>query len=153
MLDAIGGDQRVHRGPLLPGDDGLMLARRRSQPDSRGGSQGARRRQLHDYLGSDDRVAAAAERGHNLGSITAALLRLLARYGAAALETAVLDALRQGVPHPNAVRLALERARDAAGLPPPIALMLPEHVTRRDAPVRPHALGSYDRLEDDDDND
>ena len=95
-------------------------------------------------------LAAAAERGHNLGSITAALLRLLARYGAAALQAAVLDALQQGVPHPNAVRLALERAREAAGRPPPVGLMLPEHVARRDAPVRPHALGSYDRLESDD---
>lgn len=60
---------------------------------------------------------------------------------------AVLDALARGVPHPNAVRLALERAREAAGQPPPVALVLvlPEHVARRDAPVRPHALDSYDR--------
>ena len=49
----------------------------------------------------------------------------------------------------NAVRLALERAREAAGQPPPVALVLPEHVARRDAPVRPHALGSYDRPSDD----
>ncbi len=82
--------------------------------------------------------------GHNLGSITAALLRLLQRYGAAALQPAILEALQRDVPHPNAVRLALERAREAAGQPPPVALELPEHVARRDAPVRPHRLGSYD---------
>jgi transposase len=89
----------------------------------------------------------AAARGENLGSITAALARLLERYGAGALQLAVLDALARGVPHPNAVRLALERAREAAGQPPPVALVLvlPEHVARRDAPVRPHALDSYDR--------
>lgn len=87
----------------------------------------------------------AAARGHNLGSITAALLRLLDRYGAAALQPAIQEALQRDVPHPNAVRLALERARDAAGQPPPLALVLPEHVARRDAPVRPHALESYDR--------
>jgi transposase len=87
----------------------------------------------------------AAARGHNLGSITAALLRLLERYGAAALQVAILEALQRDVPHPNAVRLALERAREAAGQPPPVALVLPEHVARRDAPVRPHTLGSYDR--------
>jgi hypothetical protein len=57
----------------------------------------------------------AGARGDNLGSITAALLRLL------------------------------ERAREAAGQLPPVALVLPEHVARRDAPVRPHALRSYDR--------
>ena len=90
----------------------------------------------------------AAARGHNLGSITAALLRLLQRWGAAALQAAIVDALERGVPHPNAVCLALERAREAAAQPPPVALMLPEHVTQRDAPVRPHALDSYDRRPD-----
>jgi Integrase core domain len=90
----------------------------------------------------------AAARGDNLGSITAALLRLLERWGAAALQVAILEALQRDVPHPNAVRLALERAREAAGQPPPVALVLPEHVARRDAPVRPHALGSYDRQPD-----
>ena len=90
----------------------------------------------------------AAARGENLGSITAALLRLLDRWGSAALQAAILDALHRGVPHPNAVRLALERARQASGQPPPVALVLPEHVARRDAPVRPHDLGSYDRQPD-----
>lgn len=90
----------------------------------------------------------AATRGDNLGSITAALLRLLERYGAAALQAAILDALQRNVPHPNAVRLALARAREAAGQPPPVALVLPEHVVKRDAPVRPHDLGSYDRRPD-----
>ena len=55
------------------------------------------------------------------------------------------EALAAGVPHPNAVRHALQRAAQAAGEPPPVALILPEHVARRDAPVRPHDLGSYDR--------
>ncbi|WP_157271511.1 IS21 family transposase [Azohydromonas aeria] len=87
----------------------------------------------------------AAARGHNLGAITAALLRLLQRYGAQPLQDAILDAIGRGVPHHNAVSLALERAREAAGLPPPIPLILPEHVARRDAPVRPHSLEIYDR--------
>ena len=90
----------------------------------------------------------AGARGQNVGSITAALLRLLERYGASALQVAVLEALERNVPHPNAVRLALERAREAAGQPPPVALVLPEHVARRDAPVRPHALHSYDQPPD-----
>jgi transposase len=92
----------------------------------------------------------AGARGDNLGSITAALMRLLQRWGAAALQAAITEALERGVPHPNAVRLALERAREAAGDPPPIALVLPEHVARRDAPVRSHDLGSYDRKSDPD---
>ncbi|MBV8502966.1 MAG: nuclear transport factor 2 family protein [Paucibacter sp.] len=70
--------------------------------------------------------------------------------GASELQAAVTEALTAGVPHPNAVRHALQRARDAAGQPPPTALILPEHVARRDAPVRAHELGSYDRKESDD---
>lgn len=91
-------------------------------------------------------LARAAERGNNLGTITAALLRLLDRYGAAALEAAIASALAQGVPHPNAVRLALERAREEQGRPPPTALCLSDEVARRDAPVRSPALASYDRI-------
>ena len=94
----------------------------------------------------------AGERGYNLGAITSALMRLLDRYGAKSLQPAIAEALQRGVPHPNAVRLALERAREAAGLPPPVALVLPEHVARRDAPVRAHDLASYDRMEDLDDH-
>lgn len=100
----------------------------------------------HAVPASKTLLARAAERGHNLGTITAALLRLEARYGAAALETAIGQALAQGVPHPNAVRLALERAREDQGLPPPTALHLSEAVARRDGPVRSHALASYDRI-------
>jgi transposase len=91
-------------------------------------------------------LKAAAARGHNLGAITAALLRLLERYGATALQTAIGEALARDVPHPNAVRLALVRAREEQGRPPPTALCLSEDVARRDAPVRSHELASYDRI-------
>lgn len=90
----------------------------------------------------------AAQRGHNLGSITAALLRLLDQYGAPALQAGILDAIARDVPHPNAVRFALERSRERSGRPPPLALALPEHVARRDAPMRTHSLDSYDRRYD-----
>lgn len=87
----------------------------------------------------------AGERGENLGSITAALMRLLQRWGASALQAAIIEALERDVAHPNAVRAALERARVISGEPPPVALVLPEHVAKRDAPVRTHDLRSYDR--------
>lgn len=88
---------------------------------------------------------AAQRGGYNLGSITAALLRLLDQYGAPALQAALLEAIARDVPHPNAVRLALEHARERTGRPPPLALALPEHVARRDAPMRMPSLASYDR--------
>ncbi len=90
----------------------------------------------------------AAERGANLGAITIGLLHLLDRYGAAALQDAILEALARDVPHPNAVRLALERGREQHGDVPPVALVLPAHVQARDVPVRPHSLETYDQLKD-----
>ena len=94
---------------------------------------------------STELLQMAATRGYSLGSITAELLRLLDQYGAPALQLAMLEAITRDVPHPNAVRLALERAREHAGRPPVLALTLPEHVARRDAPMRMQSLASYDR--------
>jgi hypothetical protein len=91
-------------------------------------------------------LARAASRGHNLGSITAALGRLLDRYGAAELQIAIEAALAADVPHPNAVRLALERRREARHEPPPVAVTLPAHVAARDVTVAPHRLDPYDQL-------
>jgi len=89
----------------------------------------------------------AAERGSNLGNITAQLLRLLDRYGAAELQAAIEETLASGAaPHQNPVRLALERRRIARGAPPPIAIKLPEHVRDKDKRVTPHRLDIYDQL-------
>lgn len=90
----------------------------------------------------------AAARGDNLGAITAALLRLLDRYGAAELDAAIREALERGVPHPNAVRLALDHHREQRQQPPPVALDLPTHVKTRDTFVTPHRLEAYDQLKD-----
>ena len=88
----------------------------------------------------------AAERGANLGSITASLVLLLERYGASQLDAAITEALERDVPHPNAVRLALERRRDDRQQAPPVALTLPAHVQARDKAVRAHSLETYDQL-------
>src|SRR6516164_8249139 len=76
----------------------------------------------------------AAERGDNLGTITAALLRLLERYGAAELDASIGE--------------ALERGREQRHEPPPIAIDLPEHIKTRDTPVQPHRLEAYDQIKD-----
>jgi len=52
------------------------------------------------------------------------------------------------VPHPNAVRLALERRREEHQQLPPVVANLPDHVRAKDTPVRPHSLDSYDQLKD-----
>ena len=91
-------------------------------------------------------LARAAERGDNLGAITSTLLRWLARYGAAELQAAILEAIERGVPHPNAVRLALERRREARHQAPPVDPCLSENVQQRDNPIQVHPLGSYDQI-------
>ncbi len=75
------------------------------------------------------------------------LLRLLDRYGAAELEAAITEALGRGVPHPNAVRLSLERRREQRHQPPPLAVTLPDDKRVRDLVVRPHNLDDYDQLQ------
>ena len=97
---------------------------------------------------SRDLMLLAAERGSNLGAITTGLMKLLDRFGAADLQAAIREAIERDVPHPNAVRLALERRREARGEAPPVAIDLPAAVRERDAPVRPHALEPYDQLGD-----
>ncbi len=105
-------------------------------------------RLAHAVPASQTLLARAAERGANLGAITSALIRLLDRNSAADLQAAILEALERDVPHPNAVRLALERLREQRGQAPQVDLALPEHVQRRDAPVQPHALETYDQLKE-----
>ena len=97
---------------------------------------------------SQELLVRAAERGANLGAITNGLTRLLDRYGAADLQAAIREAVDRDVPHPNAVRLALERRREQRGEAPPIDIDLPAGVRARDATVRPHALETYDQLKD-----
>jgi transposase len=118
-----------------------------------------RKRQARHHRGQDrlamaapaskDLLCRAAERGDNLGSITSTLLRLLDHYGATELQVAIEEALQRGVPHPNAVRLALERRREQRDQPPPLKIDLPDTPKVRDLVVVPHALGDYDRLQND----
>lgn len=88
-----------------------------------------------------------AQRGGNLGATTSGLLRLLDRFGARALEEAIATALAQEAPHLGAVRQILDQRRHARGLPPPIALSLPQDPRVRDLVVNPHSLTTYDRID------
>jgi hypothetical protein len=88
----------------------------------------------------------AAERGEPLGRISKTLLNLLDRYGVTELQVAVQEALQRGVPHPNAVYLALERRREARDKPPPVEIPLPGHVQKRDTVIQPHDLDTYDQI-------
>jgi len=88
----------------------------------------------------------AAERGYKIGSIVSQLLRLLDDYGASELNMAVKMALSKGAPHPNAVRISLEKQREARQVPPPIGIDLPDDKRVRELIIHPHSLESYDQL-------
>ncbi len=92
-----------------------------------------------------------ARRGANLGSNTAALLRLLDTYGTSELDSAIAEALEKDSPHPHAVRLVLERRRRERGAPPPLPVALPADQRVREMVVRPHDLSTYDTLNESDD--
>ena len=117
----------------------------------------ARQHRATDRLGhaapsSAPLLVALAERGANLGSATAALLRLLDTFGPAELETAIVEALAHDTPHPPAVRLILDRRRRERGQPPPLVVQLPDDPRVRDLSVRPHKLDDYDPSQEDTDD-
>jgi hypothetical protein len=88
----------------------------------------------------------AAERGANLGSMTARLLVLLDQVGPAELDPAIQDAIAAELPTVGAVRQSLDRRLIAKGLPPPVALRFAGNQRVANATVKPHSLSTYDQL-------
>jgi hypothetical protein len=72
---------------------------------------------------------------------------MLDHNGAQAMQEAVVEALRRDVPHHNAVRLALERARQERRDSPLVVPKLSERAQRMDVTVQPHRLDAYDDLQ------
>ena len=94
-----------------------------------------------------DFLARAATKGHHLASMTRVLGQMLEHSGAQALQDAVVEAPRRDVPHYNAVRLALERARQERRDIPLVVPQLSERAQRMDVTVKPHRLDAYDELQ------
>ncbi|BAU58667.1 mobile element protein [Halorhodospira halochloris] len=91
-------------------------------------------------------LSQAATRTNSLGSVTAALLRLLDHYGASELDAAIEHALERGVPHPHALSQILEQRRDQTPGPPSLPLRLPEQLRQREPSIRLRGLDGYDAL-------
>lgn len=77
------------------------------------------------------------------------MLYLLDAHGAAALEEALSEAVQRGTTHLAAVRQILDRRRHERGQLPPILVQLPDDPRVRNVVVRPHALETYDQLQED----
>ncbi len=89
-------------------------------------------------------LVALAKRQHHLATAVAALLRLLDEHGRDELTVAITEALAAGSPHPDTVRLVLDRRRTERGQPPPLPVALPDDPRVRDLVVNPHSLADYD---------
>ncbi len=110
-------------------------------------------RLAHAAPSSRELLQQAAQRGTPLARTTAQLVQLLDDYGAAELEHAIAEALKNNVLHPNGVRQVLERRREQRDQLPPIALALPDNDKARNIVVRPPSLARYDQLDTDTEND
>jgi transposase len=74
---------------------------------------------------------------------------LLEEFGADELSAAVNEAVEKGSPHPETVRLVLDRRRRVSRHHPPVPVRLPDSEKVRDIVVTPHDLGDYDPSGDD----
>jgi len=97
-----------------------------------------------------------AKRGQNLGSATAALLRLLDHYGSKEMQAAVAEALFRDAAHPRSVQQILKERQEKDPAQPRLPVTLPDDPRVQNLSVVPHPLAGYDTLTkelDDDDDD
>lgn len=87
---------------------------------------------------------ALAQRQRHLATAIDRLLRLLDEHGRDELAVAVTEALAAGSPHPETVRLVLDRRRRGRRQAPPLPVALPDDPRVRDLVVVPHKLADYD---------
>lgn len=97
---------------------------------------------------AEELLSATAKRQRHLATAVDRLLGLMDEFGRAELDTAVAEALDSGSPHPETVRLILDRRRRARHAAPPVAVDLPDNPRARNLTVVPHDLADYDPEDD-----
>jgi transposase len=93
---------------------------------------------------SETLLDVAFARGESAGAQTAQLLKLLDLYGAAALRTAIREALERDTPRASSVAFLLRQQQRPASSPPGVDLS--RHPQAQSIDVRPHDLETYDEL-------
>lgn len=91
-------------------------------------------------------LSAAALRGYALKSVSSQLASLLDDYGASLLEKAMVEALAKKSPHPNSVRIVLEKRRDEQHEQPLATFALSNDKRITEMVVKPHSLNQYEAL-------
>ena len=116
----------------------------------------SRKREAAQHRGQDrltttidcgqDFLKAAALRGYALKTINTQLIDLLDDYGADDLAKSMLASLASDSPHPNTVRLNIERLRAKRQELPRIQTTVSSHKKVREIIVKEHNLSDYDVL-------
>ncbi len=109
-------------------------------------------RLIHAVPQSEKLLRALAQRQRHLATAVQHLVFLLDTYGPEEMAHAVAEALEKGSPHPETVRLILDRRCQQRKAKPPIPIQLPDDPKLKDLVVTPHALELYD-LEERDEED
>jgi transposase len=91
-------------------------------------------------------LKSAAARGYSLPSTTRQLMSLLDDYGASLLEKAMADALAKKSPHPNSVRIILQKILDERDEAPLVTFALSDDKRVTGMVIKPHSLNQYDVL-------
>lgn len=89
---------------------------------------------------------AAAERGYSLRLVTGQLTSLLDDYGAALLDKAMCEALAKKVPHPNSVRITIQKLCDEHSGEPLVRVVLSSDKRVNETLIKPHSLAQYEVL-------
>jgi transposase len=91
-------------------------------------------------------LESAATHGYAPKSISKQLTVLLDDYGAYSLNKAMRIALEKNVPHPNSVRLILQKHREDAQEQPLATFSLSQDKRVTEMIIKPHSLNQYDVL-------
>ena len=89
-------------------------------------------------------LTALAQRQRHLASAIDRLVLLLDSYGPLEMAQAVDEALEKGSPHPETVRLILDRRCQQRKAKPPVPIPLPDQAQVKNLVVKPHSLDAYD---------
>jgi len=95
-------------------------------------------------------LSALGQRQRHLATAVDRMLQMLDEHGREELAVAVAEALAAGSPHPETVRLVLDRRCRERQQSPPLPVALPDDPRVRDLVVIPHKLADYDPEDSDD---
>ena len=131
------------KGQVIENPEHLAELRKRKREAEHGKNSD---RLMHAAPNTSALLEALAQRGEQLGTVHAHLLRLLDEFGGERLDDAAKRALEQETPYPRSVRMILEADEQRLNQPPRIEVALPDDDRVRGLSVKQHKLAAYDSI-------